>query len=321
MKIKKDKHKKNWSFEKVNKIYNLPLNDLIFLSHKIFRENFDPNKVQVSVLANIKKGKCYENCAYCSQSAHHKTNITTFPLLDTESVLNAAKKAQAIGATRFCMAAAWRGPKTSDMKHLIKMVQEVDKLGLETCLSAGLLTSEQAKELKKAGLKFYNHNIDTSEGYYPKIITTRKFSDRLKTIQNVADAGISVCSGGIIGMGESQADRVKMIMTLSNMRPQPKSVPINLLIKIPGTPLEKVPNLDHLEIVRTIAITRILIPKSYVRLSAGRTKMSKELQTLCFFAGVNSIFYGDELLTTPNPTPKKDLALLNDLGITTEAAA
>ncbi|NRA74249.1 MAG: biotin synthase BioB [Rickettsiales bacterium] len=311
---------KTWQFEEVNKIYNLPLNDLIFSSHKILRKNFNPNKVQVSILANIKKGKCYENCAYCSQSAHHKSNISTFPLLDTEKVLASAKKAKSLGATRFCMAAAWRAPKASDMKSLIEMVTEVKKLGLETCLSAGLLTAEQAKQLKKAGLDFYNHNIDTSEDYYPKIITTRKFSDRLKTVKNVADADISVCCGGIIGMGENQADRIKMIITLANMHPQPKSVPINLLVKIPGTPLEKTPDLDPLEIIRIIAITRILIPKSYIRLSAGRTKMTNELQALCFFAGANSIFYGDELLTTPNPTPTKDLSLLNNLGITAETA-
>ena len=311
--------KETWNFDKAKEVYNAPFNDLLFLAHKVFRKNFDQNKVQLSTLLNIKQGRCSENCSYCSQSAHFKTKLPTFPLLDTKTVLNYAKKAKAIGTTRFCMAAAWRGPRSNDMPKLIQMIQEVKKLGLETCLSAGLLTKEQAKDLKKAGLDFYNHNIDTSEEYYQKIITTRKFSDRVETLKNIADAGINTCCGGIIGMGESPADRIKMIVFLSNLRPQIKSVPINLLVKIPGTPLEDTTDLDRLEIIRTIATTRILIPKTYIRLSAGRTKMSDELQALCLFAGANSIFYGEELLTTPNPNPQKDKNFLSKLGITAEA--
>jgi biotin synthase len=312
------KTNKIWNFDQAKEIYTLPLNDLIFSAHKIFREHFDPNKLQISALLNIKKGRCSENCSYCAQSAHYKTKLPTCPLLDVNNVIASAKKAKSIGATRLCMAAAWRGPTATDMTKLVEMVKETKKLGLESCLSAGLLTEEQAKELKRSGLDFYNHNLDTSEEYYQKIITTRKFSDRLETIKNVSDAGISVCCGGIVGMGESQDDRIKMVVALANLDPQPRSVPINLLIKMPGTPLENVPDLDPLEVVRSVATTRIMLPESYVRLSAGRTEMSDELQALCFFAGANSVFYGDELLTAPNPEPKKDKNLLNKLGISTE---
>jgi biotin synthase len=310
--------KKKFGFAEAKEIYTSPLNDLLFLAHKTFRKHFDPNKIQVSTLLNIKKGQCTENCSYCSQSSWFKTKIQTYPLMDVPSVIDYAKKAKASGATRFCMAAAWRGPRDADMERLGQMVQEVKKLGLETCLSAGLLNNSQAKDLKKAGLDFYNHNIDTSEEYYDKIITTRKFSDRIETLKHVSDAGISVCCGGILGMGEGPDDRINMILTLANLRPQPGSVPINLLVKNPNTPLENAKDLDHLEIVRTIALTRILIPKSYVRLSAGRTEMSNELQALCFFAGTNSIFYGDALLTTPNPEPTKDNHLMNSLGLSPE---
>jgi biotin synthase len=308
------------SFDQAKEIYDSAMNDLLFMAHKVFRENFDPNKIQMSALYNIKKGLCSEDCSYCSQSARFKSKLQAYPLLDVNSVIEQAKKVKAIGATRFCMAAAWRGPRKNDMAKLTEMVREVKKLGLETCLSAGLLDAEQAKELKESGLDFYNHNIDTSEDYYKEIITTRKFSDRLETIKNVSAANISVCTGGILGLGESKDDRIKMILTLANLNPQPKSVPINLLVKNSNTPLENAPDLPPLEIVRSIATSRVLMPKAYIRLSAGRTKMSDELQAMCFFAGANSIFYGDELLTTPNPEPKKDNALLNSLGLSAETA-
>jgi biotin synthase len=312
------KNNKALGFNRAKEIYDAPLNDLLFQAHTVFRKNFDPNKIQISALYNIKKGLCPEDCKYCSQSARFKTKLKVYPLVDVQSVIKAAKKIKTMGATRCCLAAAWRGPKASDMGKLVEMVREIKKLGLESCLSAGLLQEGQAKELKEAGLDFYNHNIDTSEEYYEKIITTRKFSDRLDTLKQVADAGIKTCSGVILGLGESKDDRISAILTLSSLRPQPESVPINLLVKNPGTPLEHTADLDPLELVRSIATARILIPKAYVRLSAGRTKMSNELQALCFFAGANSIFYGDELLTTPNPNPEKDTALLNSLGIAAE---
>jgi len=309
------KHKTNWTFKEAAEIYNLSFNDLVFYAHTIFRKHFDPNKIQIAALLNIKQGACPENCSYCAQSSHFKTKLPSAPLMDIDSVIASAKRAKSLGASRLCMAAAWRGPNEQDIKSLSSMIQEVKKIGLETCISAGLLTEAQAKELKDAGLDFYNHNIDTSEDYYQQIITTRKFSDRIKTIKAVSQAGIAVCCGGIVGMGESKEDRIKMIITLANLKPQPKSVPINLLMKIPCTPLANIPDLDPLELVRTVATTKILLPKSYLRLAAGRANMTDELQALCFFAGANSIFYGEKLLSTPNPDPSKDEKLLKKLDL------
>ena len=293
----------------------LPLGDLLDIARQVYRKHFDPNAVQISTLLNIKTGSCPENCSYCPQSAHYDTGLKKEPLMSVETVVAAAKQAKETGASRFCMGAAWRGPKDAEVEIVSQMVREVKALGMETCVTLGLLKEHQAVSLKEAGLDFYNHNIDTSENYYDKIITTRTFSDRIETLGFVEKAGIKTCCGGIIGMGESNKDRAEMLHYLAMMENPPTSVPINKLIKIPGTPLEGVTDVDPLDFVRTIAVARILLPKSFVRLSAGREQMSDELQALCFYAGANSIFYGEKLLTAKNPVPEKDNALFAKIGL------
>nr|WP_143689921.1 biotin synthase BioB [Wolbachia endosymbiont of Nilaparvata lugens] len=304
-----------WTFAKADKIFNLPFSELIYTAQTEHRKQFNPSEVQISTLLSIKTGSCPENCSYCPQSAHYNTGLQKKPLLEIAEVIEAAKCAKEAGSTRFCMGAAWRGPRGQDLKIVCEMIREVKKLGLETCVTLGLLKDYQANMLKEAGLDFYNHNIDTSEEYYNKIITTRTLQDRLKTLEHVRASGIKVCCGGILGMGETNEDRIKMLVLLANLDEPPESVPINMLIKIPGTPLENVADVDPFDFVRTIAIARIMMPKSYVRLSAGREKMSDELQALCFLAGANSIFYGEKLLTAQNPVPEQDNYLFQRLGL------
>ena len=289
--------------------------DLLFRAQTLHRAAFDPNKVQMSRLLSIKTGGCAEDCGYCSQSAHHKTGLKASKLMEVERVITEAKKAKAAGATRYCMGAAWRSPKARDMDTVVAMVEGVKGLGMETCMTLGMLTDDDIVRLKDAGLDYYNHNVDTSEAYYSKVITTRTYADRLDTLARVRDAGMKVCSGGIVGMGEEREDRVDMLVTLANLEEHPESVPINMLIAIPGTPLENAERIDPIDFVRTIAVARILMPKSFVRLSAGRTDMSDEMQALCFFAGANSIFVGDTLLTADNPGEDKDSRLFAKLGL------
>ena len=310
-----------WSREAVLALFELPLNDLLFRAHGVHREHFDPNAVQLSTLLSIKTGACPEDCAYCPQSIRHDTGLEVEPLLPLDAVREAARRAKESGATRFCMGAAWRSPKDRDIADLQAMVREVKALGLETCVTAGMLKPAQAEALREAGLDYYNHNLDTSEQYYEKIITTRTYADRLETLGAVREAGMKVCCGGIVGMGEAREDRAELLRTLANLPTAPESVPINELVKVPGTPLDGVLDIDPLEFVRTIAVARILMPASHVRLSAGRTEMSDELQAMCFFAGANSIFYGDELLTTENPQVAKDNALFQRLGLKAEQGA
>ena len=310
-----------WSREAVLALFELPLNDLLFRAHGVHREHFDPNAVQLSTLLSIKTGACPEDCAYCPQSIRHDTGLEVEPLLPLDEVREAARRAKESGATRFCMGAAWRSPKDRDIADLQAMVREVKALGLETCVTAGMLKPAQAEALREAGLDYYNHNLDTSEQYYEKIITTRTYADRLETLGAVREAGMKVCCGGIVGMGEAREDRAELLRTLANLPTAPESVPINELVKVPGTPLDGVLDIDPLEFVRTIAVARILMPASHVRLSAGRTEMSDELQAMCFFAGANSIFYGDELLTTENPQVAKDNALFQRLGLKAEQGA
>ncbi|MDM9620467.1 biotin synthase BioB [Rhizobium sp. AC44/96] len=296
-------------------IYNLPFNDLLFRAQQVHRETFDPNTVQMSRLLSIKTGGCAEDCGYCSQSAHYPTGLKASKLMEVKKVLDEARQARDGGATRYCMGAAWRSPKDRDMDTLVAMVEGVRALGMETCMTLGMLNPEQSARLADAGLDYYNHNIDTSERYYPDIITTRIFEDRLETLVNVRDAGIKVCAGGIIGMGETVGDRISMLVTLANLPAPPESVPINMLIPIPGSKLANAAPVDPIDFVRTIALARILMPKSHVRLSAGRTDMSDEMQALCFFAGANSIFVGDTLLTADNPGEDKDAMLFRRLGL------
>lgn len=296
-------------------IYNLPFNDLIFRAQQVHRENFDPNAIQMSRLLSIKTGGCAEDCGYCSQSAHYPTGLKASKLMEVERVLTEARKARDGGATRYCMGAAWRNPKERDMEALAAMVEGVKALGMETCMTLGMLTPAQSERLAEVGLDYYNHNIDTSERYYSEIITTRTFEDRLETLANVRDAGIKVCAGGILGMGETVEDRISMLVTLANLPTPPESVPINMLIPIPGSKLADAAAIDPIEFVRTIALARILMPGSHVRLSAGRTDMSDEMQALCFFAGANSIFVGETLLTADNPGEDHDAALFRRLGL------
>lgn len=305
----------DWQLEEVNKLFDTPFNDLIFQAQSIHRQFFDPNELQLSTLLNIKSGKCSEDCSYCSQSIRFDTEIETEDLMQLDSVIVAAQKAKANGATRFCMGAAWRKPKAKDLPKLLDMVKSVKALGLETCLTAGMLEAEQAQQLQQAGLDYYNHNLDTSEDYYKNIITTHTYQDRLDTLANIRNANLKTCAGGIIGLGESETDRAKFLMTLANLEKHPESVPINQLVPIKGTPLGETEKLDSFEIVRCIAVARIMMPKSYVRLSAGRSTMSDELQALCFLAGANSVFYGEELLTTDNPSTVDDQQLFQRLGI------
>lgn len=305
----------DWSPADARALYNAPFNDLLFAAHSVHRRWFDPNQVQMSKLLSIKTGGCAEDCGYCSQSAHHATGLKASKLMAVEAVLSEARKAKAAGATRYCMGAAWREPKGRDMDQLVAMVEGVKGLGLETCMTLGMLTDADARRLATAGLDYYNHNIDTSESHYGNVITTRTFQERLDTLERVRSAGMKVCCGGILGMGEQAGDRVDMLVTLANLAVHPESVPINLLIPIEGTPLAKAEALDPIEFVRTIATARIMMPRSLVRLSAGRTEMSDEMQALCFFAGANSIFVGDTLLTAGNPGDDADAALFARLGI------
>ena len=307
----------DWIRPEILELFGLPFSDLLYKAQTIHRRYFDPNEVQLSQLLSIKTGGCPEDCAYCPQSAKYKdgTGLEADKLMDVDKVVADAKKAKTAGATRYCMGAAWARPKDKDLDQVIKMVKGVRELGMETCLTVGMLTSEQAERLKAAGLDYYNHNIDTSPEFYGKIITTRCFEDRIETLAHVRDAGINVCSGGIVGMGEAREDRAGMLEVLATMEKHPESVPINMLVQVKGTPLDGVPALDPFEFVRTIAVARILMPTSYVRLSAGREDMSDEVQALCFLAGANSIFYGEKLLTTPNPRGNEDLKLFERLGI------
>lgn len=309
----------DWTREEADAIYNLPFNDLLFRAHSVHRQYFDPNQVQKSKLLSIKTGGCAEDCAYCSQSARNGAKLSASKLLEVERVIAEARKAKEGGATRYCMGAAWRSPKDRDMAALEAMVQGVKDLGMETCMTLGMLDDDQVFRLRDAGLDYYNHNIDTSERYYSEIITTRSFADRIDTLNRVREAGIKVCAGGIVGMGEQQMDRVDMLLALATLDEHPDSVPVNMLIPIADTPLADVKPLDPIEFVRTIALARILMPKSHVRLSAGRTDMTDELQAMCFFAGANSIFVGDTLLTADNPEEDKDSALFDRLGITAMA--
>lgn len=304
---------------RAHEIYNLPLMDLLFRAQTIHRQNFDPNRIQCAKLLSIKTGGCPEDCSYCSQSARNGSRLSASKLMEVQRVLAEARKAKAAGATRYCMGAAWRSPKERDMPAVIMMVEGVKALGLETCMTLGMLDDSQVVQLKAAGLDYYNHNIDTSESFYPSIISTRSFADRLDTLERVRQAGINVCSGGIVGMGETAGDRISMIQTLADLPEPPKSIPINMLMPMADTPLADVQPLDPIEMVRTIATARIMAPKSYVRLSAGRSVMSDELQAMCFFAGANSIFVGDTLLTADNPDDSKDALLFAKLGLQPEA--
>ncbi|MDE2183509.1 MAG: biotin synthase BioB [Alphaproteobacteria bacterium] len=305
----------DWTREELAALYALPFADLIFRAQSIHRRHFAANEVQISTLLSIKTGGCPEDCGYCSQSAKHETGLKASKLMDVDAVVADARQAKQAGATRFCMGAAWRQPKDKDLDAVCEMVSEVKSLGLETCVTLGMLNQAQAARLKDAGLDYYNHNIDTSPEYYSEIITTRTFQDRLDTLDAVREAGINVCCGGIVGMGESESDRIDMILTLATLPQHPESVPINLLMRVEGTKLADAPPLDVLDFVRTIAVARIAMPKSFVRLSAGREYLSEEAQALCFLAGANSIFYGEKLLTTPNPEAHKDRQLLAKLGM------
>lgn len=304
-----------WNADAVVALFNLPFNDLIFRAQQVHRENFDPNAIQRSALLSIKTGGCSEDCSYCSQSKRYKTGLESEPLMSLDEVLTMARAAKAKGATRFCMGAAWRSPKERDLEPVLEMVREVKKLDIETCVTLGMLKDGQAERLKEAGLDYYNHNLDTAREFYGEIVTTHTMDDRLDTIGKVRSCGIKICTGGIVGMGEDRRIRAVLIAQLANLNPPPESVPINSLVRIEGTPLEKVPALDPLEFVRTIAVARITMPKSYVRLSAGRVQMSDETQALCFLAGANSIFCGDKLLTTANDAEDKDGALFQKLGL------
>jgi biotin synthase len=314
----KSEIKHNWSYEEAEKIFNQPFNDLLFQAQTIHRKYFNPNKIQISMLLSIKTGACPEDCKYCSQSAHYSTEAEKEKLTAVQKVIESAKIAKESGASRFCMGAAWRNPSKRDMPYVIEMVKEVKALGLETCMTLGKLSEEQAGELAEAGLDYYNHNLDTSPEFYGQIITTRTYEDRLQTISEVRKAGIKVCCGGILGLGETRKDRINLLVQLANLQEHPESVPINMLIKMKGTPLEQVKDLDPLEFIRTIATARIMMPKSYVRLSAGREKMNDEMQALSFFSGANSIFYGDKLLTASNPQLEKDQSLMERLGLQAE---
>jgi len=310
----------DWTLEEARAVFELPFNDLLFHAQRVHRANFDPNRVQVSTLISVKTGACPEDCAYCPQSVRYDTGLEREELMQVGDVVAAARAARANGATRFCMGAAYRNPKPKQLEQVKAMVREVRALGLETCATLGMLTPQQAGELKEAGLDYYNHNLDTSEQFYGEIITTRTYQDRLDTLQAVRDAGLNVCCGGILGMGESDRDRVALLHTLATLPHHPESVPINQLVQVEGTPLHGLPPLDPLDLVRSIATARLLMPHSYVRLSAGRTGMSDAVQALCFLAGANSIFYGEKLLTTPNPGETHDQALFARLGLAPENA-
>ena len=305
----------DWTREQVRALFAAPFPDLMFLAAQVHRENFDSSEVQISTLLSIKTGGCPEDCAYCPQSAKFDTGVKAEKLMDLDAVLAEARAAKAGGASRFCMGAAWRSPKDRDLDKVCEMVEGVKALGMETCVTLGMLTGDQARRLKDCGLDYYNHNLDTSPEYYGEIITTRVYQDRLDTLEHVREAGMHVCCGGIVGMGEGLEDRIGMITTLASLPAHPESVPINMLVRVEGTPLAGTATLDPLDFVRTIAVARICMPASVVRLSAGREDMSEETQALCFLAGANSIFYGPKLLTTPNPGRDRDMALLDKLGM------
>ena len=305
----------SYTLQDVLALFALPFNDLIFKSAAIHRANHNPNQVQISSLLSIKTGSCPEDCKYCPQSAHYNSGLEKEPFMDITEVIKYAKKAKEGGASRFCMGAAWRNLNDRDLDKVCDMIKEVNKLGLESCVTLGMISVTQAEKLKNAGLDYYNHNIDSSEEFYKTIITTRKFEDRLNTLKNIEDAKINICSGGIVGMGESREDRAKMLMTLASLPNPPKSVPINMLVKTNNSPLGEIEDMDHFEFIRTIAVARILMPTSSVRLSAGRSEMNEQMQSLCFLAGANSIFYGEKLLTTENPEMKEDKNLFKKLGI------
>jgi biotin synthase len=307
--------RQDWQLDEVQALFDLPFNDLIYQAQTVHRRFFDPNEVQISSLLSIKTGSCSEDCGYCPQSARHDSGLKPEALMPVEEVIQAAQRAKAQGASRFCMGAAWRKPKDKDIDRVVEMIEGVKALGMETCVTLGMLTDEQTIRLKQGGLDYYNHNLDTSEDYYSEIITTRTYQDRLDTLERVREAGINVCCGGILGMGESAVDRAKLLIQLANMPKQPESVPINMLVQVEGTPLMGVEALDPFVFIRTIAVARIMMPASRVRLSAGRNTMSDEMQALCFLAGANSIFYGDKLLTTDNPMTRQDKALFDRLGV------
>jgi biotin synthase len=313
----KSNDQRDWTIQNIADLFDKPFLDLVSEAQKIHRENFKPNEIQLSTLISIKTGGCPEDCSYCPQSVRFNTGVTDDDLMSIEEVIDAAKIARANGATRFCMGAAWRGPKDRDIVKVAEMISAVKSLGMETCATLGLLKEGQADRLREAGLDYYNHNIDTSSDHYRDVISTRNQLDRHDTLQKVRDSGLSVCCGGIVGMGESREDRVEMINQLANMSPPPESVPINNLVKVPGTPLAESEDIDPFEFVRTIAVARITMPKSMVRLSAGRKEMSDELQALCFLAGANSIFYGEKLLTTSNALEDSDDLLFQRLGLST----
>jgi biotin synthase len=306
----------DWTRQEIRALFDLPYPELMFRAQTVHREHFDPTEVQISTLLSIKTGGCSEDCAYCPQSARYDTGVQAEKLMPLEAVVAEARAAKSAGASRFCMGAAWRSPKDRDLDSVCEMVEAIKALGMETCATLGMLTGLQARRLKEAGLDYYNHNLDTSPEFYGRIITTRVYQDRLETLEHVRDAGIHVCCGGIVGMGETREDRVGMIATLASLPVHPQSVPINMLMRVAGTPLAGEPAFDPIEFVRTIAVARITMPRSVVRLSAGREDMSEETQALCFLAGANSIFYGPKLLTTPNPGRDRDRDLMQKLGLT-----
>lgn len=311
----------DWSVKEVAELLSRPFNDLLFEAQTVHRQHFDPNEVQLATLLSIKTGGCPEDCAYCPQSVHHDTGVEAHALLKVDEVLAAARNAKSAGATRFCMGAAWRKPTKRQVGQVAEIVEAVRELGMETCATLGMLTDDQAETLAESGLDYYNHNLDTSPEMYGNIITTRTYNDRLETLANVRDAGMKVCSGGIVGMGETRKGRAGLLVELANLPEHPESVPINMLVQVEGTPLHGTEELEIFEFIRTVAAARIMMPESYVRLSAGRNEMTSEAQALCFFAGANSIFAGDKLLTTPNPEKDEDGALLETLGIKTQVGA
>ncbi len=310
-----ENRRKIWTADEARRVFDQPLMDLLFEAQTVHRKHFDPNRIQMSRLLSIKTGGCPEDCSYCSQSARHASGLSASKLLEVERVLAEARRARDAGATRYCMGAAWRSPKQRDMPQIVAMIEGVKALGMETCMTLGMLDGDQSRQLAEAGLDYYNHNIDTSEAHYGNVITTRTFADRMETLANVRASGMKVCSGGILGLGEGQQDRVDMLVTLANLAEAPDSVPINMLIPVEGTPMENAAPVDPIDFVRTIATARIMMPTSHVRLSAGRTAMSDEMQAMCFFAGANSIFVGDTLLTKDNPEEETDMVLFAKLGL------
>lgn len=308
-------HSSRWTLPQVKALFAMPLLDLLFRAQQIHRQYFDAREVQISTLLSIKTGACPEDCKYCPQSSRYKTGLAAERLMEVQQVLDSARKAKAAGSTRFCMGAAWKNPHDRDMPYLEKMVRGVKDMGMEACMTLGMLNDNQAQRLAAAGLDYYNHNLDTSPEFYSNIITTRSYQDRLDTLQKVRDAGIKICSGGIVGLGESVTDRAGLLLQLANLPVPPESVPINMLVKVKGTPLADNDDVDAFDFIRTIAVARVMMPRSYVRLSAGREQMNEQTQAMCFMAGANSIFYGCKLLTTTNPAEDKDLQLLHKLGL------